>query len=266
MSRLIYTKGLIAVILLLAGCTTTDHAPPPEVVQIEDVVPYHTVHEGDTVGSVASQYNMTRSDLIRLNRLEPPYRLYEGQKLVINITVNKSAETESVQLLPDTNAVVANPQEPPLLPTPEGPDVIVPPQQDFIPKTPDFAYVWPIEKGRERIAQKFNDSDGYVIIHAPAGTAVRAAADGVVMLACVPGGAAAVFGQTVAIKHPTLKTMTIYAHLQKIDVKVGDKIKQGAIIGKVGSSGTDVSRPQLYFELNNLANGRTAVDPEKFLP
>lgn len=55
--------------------------------------------------------------------------------------------------------------------------------------------------------------------------------------------------------------MTLYAHCSKIYVKKGQSIKQGQLIGKVGSTG-NVTGPHLHFEIRR--NNRY-VDPDLIL-
>lgn len=57
------------------------------------------------------------------------------------------------------------------------------------------------------------------------------------------------------------KIATIYCHMSKISVKVGDKVKAGTKIGEVGSTGLSTG-PHLHFEI--VYNG-TKVDPELIL-
>ena len=50
---------------------------------------------------------------------------------------------------------------------------------------------------------------------------------------------------------------TIYSHLEKVMVRVGDKINQGDIIGTVGSTGRSTG-PHLDFRINWF---QTRLDP-----
>lgn len=77
---------------------------------------------------------------------------------------------------------------------------------------------------------------------APAGTPIRAVADGVVTFSGRQGG----YGNYVVIKHRD-KAATAYAHLRRIAVRTGQRVKQGESIGTVGSTGT-ATAPNLHFE------------------
>ena len=77
---------------------------------------------------------------------------------------------------------------------------------------------------------------------APTGTAVRAVGDGVVEFAGTQNG----YGNIVVVKHRNNQS-TAYAHLSRIDVKVGQAITQSQFIGAVGSTGW-ATGPHLHFE------------------
>ncbi|MFM2274390.1 MAG: Murein DD-endopeptidase MepM [Pseudomonadota bacterium] len=77
---------------------------------------------------------------------------------------------------------------------------------------------------------------------APAGTPVRTVADGVVTFAGRQSG----YGNYVVIRHPD-NAATAYAHLERISVRVGQRVKQGQNIGAVGATGT-ATGPNLHFE------------------
>lgn len=55
------------------------------------------------------------------------------------------------------------------------------------------------------------------------------------------------YGKHITIQHPN-GTSTLYAHLSKIGVRPGDRVRKGQIIGKVGNTGNS-SGPHLHFEI-----------------
>ena len=73
------------------------------------------------------------------------------------------------------------------------------------------------------------------------------------------------WGNYVAIEHED-GTTALYAHQQEYQVKVGDKVKQGQIIGYVGSTGNSTGS-HLHFELclDHSLNQSQLVDPETAL-
>jgi murein DD-endopeptidase MepM/ murein hydrolase activator NlpD len=77
---------------------------------------------------------------------------------------------------------------------------------------------------------------------APTGTSVRVVADGVVSFAGVQQG----YGNVVEVTH-TKERSTLYAHLSRIDVQVGQRVNQASNIGAVGSTGMSTG-PHLHFE------------------
>jgi murein DD-endopeptidase MepM/ murein hydrolase activator NlpD len=94
-------------------------------------------------------------------------------------------------------------------------------------------------------------------IAAPEGTPVLAAMAGKVLLADTLGG----YGLTIALEHSDGTQQTLYGHLSEIFVKPGELIQQGAIIGRVGSTGNSTG-PHLHLEFRQLTDaGWMAVDP-----
>ena len=93
-------------------------------------------------------------------------------------------------------------------------------------------------------------------LHGETGDVVRATADGTVTAAGWSGG----YGRAVDIDHGN-GLSTRYGHLSSIDVRVGQSIKTGQIIGKVGSTGRSTG-PHLHYETRLRGE---AVDPQKFL-
>ncbi len=98
--------------------------------------------------------------------------------------------------------------------------------------------------------------DGFNKMHrgtdfaAPEGTPIMASGDGVVIKASWCGGG----GNCVKIKHNSTYS-TVYAHLSKFSgvSKVGNRVKQGQVIGYVGSTGKSTG-PHLHYEV--IFNGK----------
>lgn len=74
------------------------------------------------------------------------------------------------------------------------------------------------------------------------GTPVRTVGEGVVDFAGVQKG----YGNVVVVKHSQDRS-TLYAHLSRIDVRAGQRVEQGRVIGAVGSTGWSTG-PHLHFE------------------
>ena len=121
----------------------------------------------------------------------------------------------------------------------------------------DFAY----------ISSHFNPNRMHPILHkikahngvdyaAKRNTPVKASGDGVISFVGFKGG----YGRTIEIKHGG-NIKTLYAHLEKYNSKskVGNKVRQGEIIGYVGDSGR-ATGPHLHFE---FWQGKTRTDPVK---
>ncbi len=89
------------------------------------------------------------------------------------------------------------------------------------------------------------------------GDRVRAARSGEVILAGERGG----FGNTIVIYHG-LGYSTLYGHLDRIEVSVGQNVASGDRIGAIGSTGWSTG-PHLHFELR--IDGK-AADPTPYLP
>ena len=108
--------------------------------------------------------------------------------------------------------------------------------------------------------------DGYNKMHkgtdfaAPMGTPIMASGDGIITRARWCGGG----GNCIKIKHNSTFE-TIYAHMEKFGrgIKEGIRIKQGQIIGYVGSTGKSTG-PHLHYEV--IKNGKKINSQKLKLP
>ena len=93
------------------------------------------------------------------------------------------------------------------------------------------------------------------------GAEIHAAGDGVVIRAGWESG----FGYLVIIEHAN-GMRTYYAHQKKVGVKEGAYVKQGDVIGYIGSTGNSTG-PHVHFEIRVPdENGKYyAIDPEPYI-
>lgn len=94
-------------------------------------------------------------------------------------------------------------------------------------------------------------------VAAPKNTAVKSAADGVVISA----GYTVETGYSIAIQHPN-NVVTMYKHNSVLLKQTGTTVKAGEAIAIIGNSGENTSGPHLHFEL--WYKGR-AVDPSDYI-
>jgi murein DD-endopeptidase MepM/ murein hydrolase activator NlpD len=91
---------------------------------------------------------------------------------------------------------------------------------------------------------------------APSGTPTYTVGDGVVDFAGAQGG----YGNVVIVRHGNGHN-TVYAHLSRIQVRKGQTVTQGQVIGNVGSTGWSTG-PHLHFEFR--VNG-VYTDPQRVI-
>jgi murein DD-endopeptidase MepM/ murein hydrolase activator NlpD len=98
-------------------------------------------------------------------------------------------------------------------------------------------------------------------LSAPQGTPVVAVHSGTVAIADFLGG----YGLTVVLDHEKPRLQTLYGHLSELYVKPGSRVRQGEVIGRVGSTGNSTG-PHLHFEVRQpSAGGWVAVNPGNYL-
>ncbi len=114
-------------------------------------------------------------------------------------------------------------------------------------KAPVFGY----------ISTYYSNHHRGIDIPKPQGSPIKSFAEGEVIFA---GWATGGFGNTVEIKH-NLGYVSKYAHLSRIDVVVGQTVKENTIVGGVGSTGNSTGS-HLHFEL--YQDGRT-VNPLNYI-
>jgi murein DD-endopeptidase MepM/ murein hydrolase activator NlpD len=284
---------LISFFIFFSGCTTTDYLAPVinknninnNIAKGQRTI---TVYEGDSLYSISKREGVSIKSIIKANKLEPPFTLYKGDRLIIakpKVHVVKKGHT----LYDIANCYEVSISDIMKINQLQNNDKIYLGDKLFIPlydntnqtncnnitkvtitkevnktkekkKNNNYSYMWPV-KGK--IISKFGllakglRNDG-INISADIGNPVLAIESGKIVYA---GNEIQAFGNLILIKHYNDKT-SAYAHLDKINVKKGESVNKGQIIALVGNSGK-VSIPQLHFEIRDKDG---PLDPLKYLP
>lgn len=91
---------------------------------------------------------------------------------------------------------------------------------------------------------------------APTGTPIYATAEGVIIFSGRQSG----YGNVIKIRH-AFGFETVYAHLSKSRVRVGQRVERGALIADMGSTGRSTGS-HLHYEVRI---GGQAINPSKFI-
>ena len=179
----------------------------------------HVVKSGDTVKSLATKYKADFDEILSYNGLAADAKIKPGDIVVIpdgviSATQTSLAKTSGSQTYPVYSGF----------------------------------YLRPIVGGRK--TQGIHGNNG-VDLAAPTGTPILASADGKVIVSRA-GGYNGGYGTYVVISHAN-GTQTLYAHMSKDNVSVGQSVEQGQVIGAVGSTGKSTG-PHVHFEVRGAKN------------
>jgi len=243
----------------------------------------YTVKKGDNLYLISKKNYVSIKELIKINKIKSPFKIYPGQKLFlpkINYHVVKKGETlysisrkysvdryqlsklnnlrseklihiDQKLLIPNLNRKLTKANE--------KIEKKIKYKNKTVTRKSDNSFIWPV-KGK--IILNFGmikpglHNDG-INISAEIGKPVYAAKGGKIIYTGneIPG-----YGNLILIKHKH-NWITAYAHLKEIKLTRGLNVKKGEQIGKVGNSG-NVNSAQLHFEIRK---GRKALDPRSFL-
>lgn len=247
----------------------------------------HIVARGDNIRNIALVFGVDQSEIVRLNRLQAPYKLTMGQRLqlpalqyeasVSRRPTAKHPQTRDQRTIRTTPATkptgrIHTQDLPPLPDAKPGQPTQVArykpsrtrikkrkkPKTYGAPGTPSFG--WPLQ-GRvisgfgPKSSGRFNDG---INIAARKGTPIRSAAAGEVVYI---GNELEGFGNLMLVRHNN-GWMTAYAHLDRALVSKGTVVKKGQTLATVGRTGS-VSSPQLHFEIRK---GSKPINPKTYLP
>lgn len=217
----------------------------------------HQVKRGETAYSVARLYGVSVRALADWNGLGTDLAVREGQHLLIPVALPDQPAAQPVSQPGQGSATPTPPSAAQPLPN----ETAAPLSASATPPSPNLgdqataasaaAMMLPVQGRITRDFEK-GTTDG-IDISASAGTAVKAAADGTV---------AAITRNTdgvpiLVIRHPN-NVLTVYANIDGLAVKKGDKVKRGQKVATVRAG----SPAFLHFQVRE---GTVAVDPDEYL-
>jgi murein DD-endopeptidase MepM/ murein hydrolase activator NlpD len=178
----------------------------------------HVVKSGDTLESIAKKYKADLNDILTYNNLSSGAKIAVGDEVII----------------PD--GVISAP-----------PASIAQTSKNQVAVTTGY-YLRPIRGGVK--SQGIHGYNG-IDIAAPVGTSVMSSAAGTVIIARTSGYNGG-YGLYIAVKHDN-GTQTLYGHLSRVNVSVGQRVDRGEVIGAVGNTGRSTG-PHLHFEVRGAKN------------
>ncbi len=225
----------------------------------------YIVREGDTLGGIAEMFGVSTNTIRWANNLKSN-TLKLGQELVIlpisgvrhivakgdtlqTLSTKYKADLEDIlsynDLTSNAKLTVGN-----IIIIPDGVISVVPssPSSSSGKSVASGYYLRPIKGGvRSQGIHGYNGVD----LAASVGTPIMASAPGVVILSRTSGYNGG-YGLYVVVRHGN-GTQTLYAHMSRVSVSVGQTVGQGEVIGAVGNTGRSTG-PHLHFEVRGARN------------
>ena len=249
----------------------------------------YKVRKGDNLFSISRRFNISIQELIKVNKIQEPYKIFPNQSIFIPLnqmhkivkgetlySISRYYETTVFTLAKYNNIKNINNIK-------VGKELIIPKKSEKIKKIKKkwdsnfkkekidnskivilgdkktSKFIWPV-KGK--LLSKYGKSkEGFyndgINIDSKKGTKVMSSQAGKVIYSGneIPG-----YGNLILIKH-SKNWITAYAHLNEVFTEKGKKVSKGEIIGSVGNTG-NVRSPQLHFEIRK---GKESVNPLKLL-
>jgi len=233
----------------------------------------HFVNSGDTVESICRIYQLPQSVFLDWNQSDSSIRLTPGMVVTIpfpsgfvyRVSEGNSLSWISCAFFSDLNTIAsANGLK--------FPHTLRIGQEIFVPYAEvgrkffneSDKLLWPVYGEISSLyGNRIHPITGLKSFHAgldiaaPEGTPIFASASGTVTMAGENGG----YGIMIEIESATQKYR--YGHLSALCVMVGQRVKRGDVIGRIGSTG-DSTGPHLHFEVRNQKN--QTLDPLSQLP
>lgn len=197
-------------------------------------------------GSGKQNFEVVGNSIINIYDVDLDYEAYGYVNLNHSNTISHEGETEGPNYR-KSYKVVANNLNPG-----EKREYMLQPCQPLVPSEDYFnnngSGAWFGVKRNHKLG--FHAGADYSYVKAEASKNVYSVADGTVIFVHKYGDNLA--GNRVRIKHDDGIITTAYYHLDSYNVKIGDKVKKGQVIGKIGGSGLKIDSwgKHLHFEVH----------------
>lgn len=274
MHKVIRVFNIMIILFFIFSCSHHQSAPissrqPPVVTQVKS----HAVKAGETLYSIAWQYNLDYPYLAAINGIDSNFLIYPGQRLILKPS-QKTPLVNSRQVSPASQSARSVQSEPPRKPTIPSTKSTPPTIQKRSNKTSapiaqsrvkaaDFlqlSWQWP---AKGKVVTNFYNGSARgkgIDITGKKGESIFAAAPGKIVYA---GNGIRGYGNLVIIRH-NAQYLSAYAHNHKINVKEGEQVTGGQRIAELGSTGVGAkNRTILHFQVRK--NGKP-IDPMNILP
>ena len=211
----------------------------------------HLVRPGDTLFSIAFQYDLDFRSLAIANGLNPPYTIFVDQE--INLDLNNIVRGGSAVSTANLGTAVGNNS---VARSRAGGGTSGSVLRQPVTSTPRaISWQWPhqgrLVRGFQSGVSKGLDISGNV------GDAVLAAGDGDVVYS---GRGIQGSGDLIIIRHSD-RYLSAYAHNSRMLVNEGSRVRAGEKIAEVGENSSGVA--MLHFEIREAGD---SVDPSRLLP
>jgi len=233
----------------------------------------HVVTSGETLSGIANKYKLTVAQLSALNGITNLDMIRPGQKLLlaaepplpVSHTVRNGENLSYIAAKygVTVSAIIQSNDLPDINRLKIGQVLNIPSASTGAlasrSAVSSAGYIWPLTGsissffGELRGASRHSGLD----IAAPTGKDIKAARAGRVDSAGWMGG----YGYAVIIDHGE-GYKTLYAHASKLLAKAGDRVVQGQVIARVGSTGNSTG-PHVHLEVRMNSK---FMDPLKYLP
>ena len=239
-----------------------------------DQISIYTVREGDTLAVIAGMFNVSPNTILWANNLKSSKDVKKDMNLVIlpisgvKYVVKKGDTLKSIanSFKGDVNEIVQFNDLPDGYVPKIGDEIIIPEGEISDPSSNSIKtskstpasiidgkgyYMRPIRGGIRTQGLHGACHCGVDLSTGIVGTPVFAAASGRVIVARL-GGWNGGYGNYIVISHPN-GTQTLYAHLSRIDISVGENVSKGSQIAAMGNTGNSTG-PHLHFEIRGARN------------